>query len=154
MYLAIVLLLLFVFPVISIFVEIIGFHSSVGIVPLIGKWFVFWGVGVRLLTAGVSQIVRPEFTAKAILGMASEESLLLVNELGFGNLSIGILGVCTIVMSGWTLPAALVGGLFYGFAGFRHVFKNEKNLKETIATYSDLFIFAVLLIYFVNGIGR
>jgi hypothetical protein len=151
MYFAVVALFLFVAPVISIVIESIGFPSNTAIVPLAGKWFVFWAAGIRLLTAGISQVFRPEFTAKEILGISDESSFHIVQELGFANLSIGIMATCSIVMHNWTLPAALSGGLFYGFAGFRHIFKKEKNLKEKVATYSDLYIFAVLLAYFISA---
>ena len=42
MYLAVVVLLMGVFPVASILVEAFGLHSDAGLLVLIGKWFVFW----------------------------------------------------------------------------------------------------------------
>ena len=48
---------------------------------LIGKWFVFWAVGVRLLLAGVRQYFQPAFTAKDILGIESPDVFVLVREL-------------------------------------------------------------------------
>ena len=47
------------------------------------------------------------------------------------------------------MPAAIVGGLFYGLAGAGHVFKNERNLFENVAMYSDLFVFVILFVYVI-----
>ena len=34
-----------------------------GLMPLVGKWFVFWAVGARLFIAGIRQVIQPAFTA-------------------------------------------------------------------------------------------
>ena len=47
------------------------------------------------------------------------------------------------------MPAAIVGGLFYGLAGVGHAFKEGRNLFENVAMYSDLFVFIMLLVYVV-----
>lgn len=67
MYFIAVFLLLFLLPVLSVIAE--GLHIGAGadIMWLIGKWFVFWGRGVRLFAAGIKQTLQPEFTAKSIL---------------------------------------------------------------------------------------
>ena len=44
----------FIFPIISIFIELFIFHNVAGNILLIGKWFVFWAVGVRIFAAGLS----------------------------------------------------------------------------------------------------
>jgi hypothetical protein len=35
--------------------------------PLVGRWFVFWAVGARLLLAGLMQVARPELHIAAHL---------------------------------------------------------------------------------------
>ena len=65
--------------------------------------------------------------------------------MGFGNLSIGLLGICSIFRPGWVLPAAIVGGLYYGLAGIGHAMQTTRNAKENIAMLSDEFVFLVLL---------
>ena len=152
MYTLIVILLMFVLPIISILVEIFLFKTASGIIPLIGKWFVFWAGGIRLFTAGLRQAITPQFTAEAIFGIKSSEALIIVQELGFANLSIGTLGIATIFKSAWVMPAAIAGCLFYGFASIRHLIKKEKNYLENVATISDLFIFIVMLAYFIGTI--
>jgi hypothetical protein len=77
---------------------------------LVGKWFVLWSVGVRLLLSGLRQILQPRYTAQVILSLKSDESLILVRELGFANFAIGLVGVGTAVFPQWRPAAALGGG--------------------------------------------
>ncbi|WP_158813985.1 hypothetical protein [Methylocapsa sp. S129] len=146
MYLTIIILLMGVLPVGSILIEFALLHHSADLLFLVGKWFVFWAVGVRLLLAGARQVANPAFTAETIFDVKEKAALTIVQELGFGNLSIGLLGALTLLHSGWIVPAAIVGGLFYGLAGLQHFLKGGRNSIENIAMVSDLFIFVVLAI--------
>jgi hypothetical protein len=65
---------------------------------------------------------------------------------GFGNVSMGVLGICSVVRADWIVPAAIVGGLYYGLAGIGHISHRNKNAKEYVAMISDGFIFLVLLV--------
>jgi hypothetical protein len=148
MYYAIVACLMFIFPVASIAIDASAQaspHSVASIVPVIAKWSVFWMVGVRLLIAGLRQIVQPAFTAKTILGIQGDDALLLVRELGFGNTAFGVLGIATLLVPGWTLAGALAGGLFYGLAGINHAVQPHRNALENTAMASDLFAAVALL---------
>ena len=147
MYLAVIVLLMGVLPIASILVEFVLLHSGADLLFLIGKWFVFWSVGVRLLLAGLRQIANPEFTAETIFGVTDKAALTIVQELGFGNLAIGLLGALTLLNRQWIAPAAIVGGLFYGLAGIKHLVKGDRNATENIAMVSDLFIAVVIAIY-------
>jgi hypothetical protein len=154
LYLAIVILLMGVLPVVSILVDAIVLHSGAAPLFLIGKWFVFWSVGIRLILAGLRQIANPAFTAGTIFGIKEKAALTIVQELGFGNVSIGLLGVLSLVQPEWIVPAAVPGGLFYGLAGTRHLLKGDRNTTETIAMMSDLFMFLVLAGYLAAGLFR
>jgi len=147
MYLAVVVLLMGVFPAVSILIEFFALHSDAGLVFLIGKWFVFWAVGMRLLLAGVRQMANPAFTADTIFGIKDKAAEVIVRELGFGNFAIGVLGGLTLLNREWVVPAAIAGGLFYGLAGGLHLRKGDRNTNENIAMVSDLFIFVVLAFY-------
>jgi len=144
MYFASVLLLLLIFPLTSIAVEAIRFGHSVTDMGLIGKWFVFWAVGVRLFLAGVRQVFQPSFTAVEIFEIHEPKALAIVRELGFANLSMGLLGVCSLGHKEWLIPAAIIGGLYYGLAGLGHLPQPHKNVKEYTAMISDGFAFLVL----------
>ena len=154
MYLAIIILLMGVLPIASILVEFVLLHSSADLLFLLGKWFVFWSVGVRLLLAGLRQIANPEFTAQTIFDVKEKAALTIVQELGFGNLAIGLLGALTLLNAQWIAPAAIVGGLFYGLAGIKHLMKGDRNATENIAMVSDLFIAVVLAIYLAFALSR
>lgn len=144
MYYAVVATLMFLFPLASIAIEGAGGRAALG-AALVGKWFVFWSVGLRLLMAGVRQVLQPEYTANVILGLESSESLLLVRELGFANLALGLVGISSLPFPGWRLPVALAGGVFYGLAGANHVLQPHRNQLENVAMTSDLFVAAILL---------
>ena len=60
-------------------------------------------------------------------------------------MAVGLAGLACVVARGWSLPLALIGGIFYGFAGVNHVLHDERSQLQTIAMISDLFIAAVLL---------
>jgi uncharacterized protein DUF6790 len=144
MYVVFVVLLLLVLPAGCVAAEALWRHGAADIVLLIGKWFVFWAVGARLFIAGVRQVVQPQFTAESIFDSKDEASSAIVWEIGFANLAMGVLGLLTLVRPGWLLPAAIVGGLFYGLAGLGQAARGKRNSKEQTALVSDLLMFVLL----------
>ncbi|MBU2552230.1 MAG: hypothetical protein KKB20_27715 [Proteobacteria bacterium] len=147
MYLSIIILLMFVCPIVSIVVEAFFFRGTPGISLLIGKWLVFWAVGIRLFSAGLRQVVTPEFTAEKIFGIEGAQPLVIVQELGFANISLGLLGIVSIFNLIWISPAAIAGGLFHGLAGLRHLTRKKRNFSENWAMLSDLFIHRVAFLF-------
>lgn len=150
MYFVTVILLLLILPVVSIAANSIHSGHTASLLLLTGKWFVFWGVGIRLFIAGLRQTIQPGFTAREIFGIQDTSAFPIVREIGFANISIGILGICTILRADWTVPAAIVGGLYYGLAGTLHLAHQQKNAKENTAMISDFFIFLILLTFVVE----
>ncbi len=144
MYLAAVLLLMLVLPAASVAAEVLRAPGAADLMPLVGKWFTFWAVGVRLFLAGVMQTLHPQFTAQSVFDIRDEGALAVVREVGFGNLAMGTLGLVSLAKPGWVVLAALAGGLYYGLAGIGHVFRKTRTLKEQIALVSDLAIFVLL----------
>ena len=153
MYFVLVILLLLILPVTSVSAEAVLSRHTLSILFLIGKWFVFWAVGIRLFVAGIRQVIQPRFTAEEIFVVRDPASFAIVREVGFANLSMGLLGICSVVRFGWIVPAALVGGLYYGLAGIGHIFHRDKNAKEWLAMISDGFIFVVLLVFVLNSLS-
>jgi len=147
MYFLVVILLLGIAPAGSVFYEHSYLHSTASLIFLIGKWFTFWAVGVRLFIAGLRQTIQPRFTAQEIFKVEGEAVFPIVREIGFANLSMSTLALLSLPYPSCLLAAALVGGLYYGFAGLLHVAGHERNLKENVAMVSDLFIAVVLLGY-------
>ncbi|MBN9175825.1 MAG: hypothetical protein J0I43_00425 [Microbacterium sp.] len=111
-----------------------------------GAWWVFWGVGTRLLLAGVVQTAGKGQTSH-ILGSAesSVAETQLTRELGTANIGMGLAGLLALV-PGWALPAGLAGGVFLLLAGLMHVAKKGKNAQETLATWTDLVVGVVVVI--------
>lgn len=145
MYFLIVLLFMFVAPIGSVYLE--HLHSAAPLVVLVGKWFVFWSVGVRLLTAGLRQYFQPSFTAKQIFHVEGDGVQFVIRELGIANFCVGLIGMLSLLYPPFVLPAAIYGALFYGIAGVRHVAEKNKSANENLTTVSDLFVFAVLAGY-------
>jgi hypothetical protein len=149
LYLINVLATMLILPVLSITVE-----ATIKSIPLsielTAKYFIGWAIGVRLLIAGLRQSIRPEFTAEQIFNLRnSRDSLPFIRELGFANICMGLLGVVSFFKQEWRLPAAITGGLYFGLAGFLHVFRKAATFNELIAKISDLFIFSIALLYIV-----
>jgi hypothetical protein len=144
MYFIIVILLLFVCPLVSVAIEAFRLHVTLTSSVLIGRWWTFWAVGVRLFLAGIRQVVQPRFTAKEIFEIHDPSALPIIREIGFAKLSMGTLGICSLFRSDWVIPAAIVGSLYYGFAGLGHLPQKNKNAKEYTAMVSDLFAAGIL----------
>jgi hypothetical protein len=154
-YLLYIIAVMFVCPIISIWVEklLAKRESSFQVlIELIAKWFIFWAVGIRLLTAGFSQAVNPAFTG-SILDVP-EACFVAIKEIGFANISMGLIALMSLFLPTWRKAGGLCGGLYLGIAGFLHVSRIAEgiNVKETIAMVSDLFIFSIVVFYLLSSI--
>lgn len=137
---------------------IIEFATAGGDPVLVfGKWWVFWGVGTRLLLAGLVQVFGSGFTGK-LLGSetATVQETQLTRELGTANIAMGLAGLLALV-PGWALPAGLAGGVFLLIAGLMHLPKRGKNAQETLATWTDLLVggivVALAVVVLVRSLG-
>jgi uncharacterized membrane protein len=151
-YLTTVVLLLVVLPVACVLLEASRGASDLPV--LIGKWFVFWGIGVRLFLAGLRQMFQPAFTAATIFEISDTGAHAIVRELGFANVAMGTLGLASLADGAWLAPSALVGGLYYGLAGIGHIARQRRNVIEQTALISDLLIFALLAILLASRAFR
>lgn len=148
MYFVIVLACFVVLPVVSIIVEVIVRRrrgTSSGLLPIALRWFTFWIVGVRLFTAGISQAIQPQFTAESIFGTDDPQVLPFISELGYANIAMGTIGILSVFIRSWTAPAAVVGAVFLGLDGIRHVVEGgEFTPERTLAMVTDLLALVVL----------
>jgi len=142
-YLAVVVLTMFLAPLGSVAADG-ALHAQAPLMALVGKWFVFWGVGVRLGLAGVRQFIQPGFTARDIFHLSGDEALPLVRELGVANFAAGMVGLLSLARPSFVLPVAISAGIFYGVAGVQHVIDRPRTRNEAIAMVSDLFMAVVL----------
>lgn len=150
LYLYYVIAVMMVLPVASILLELTRTEKPRDTWETIGKWFIFWAIGVRSLTAGISQSFNPGFTA-ALLEVP-ESSFVVIRELGFANTCMGLTGVISLLASGWRRPAGFCAGLFLGIAGVLHITRIPEgiNAGEAIATVSDLAAFLVVAAYLLH----
>ena len=116
------------------------------------KWFIFSAVGLRLFFAGIKQVKNPEFTAKQIFQINGPESYPILRELGFANICFGLVALVSFFKPDWRIVSAFASGLYYGIAGIQHIFKKSSGINEKFAMWTDLLIFALLLIYFIMAI--
>lgn len=145
MYLFVILAFMAVLPVVSTLAEF-WWGGAAGLLFAAGKWFVFWAVGVRLLIAGLRQVLQPAFTARTIFGIADPAAEKLVAEIGFGNLSMGLVASLTLLFPAWLVPAGLAGGLYLALAGFKHLANGSRTRAENIAMVSDLAVAAIVAV--------
>lgn len=134
----------------SIIADVVTGNNHTELIAVIGQWFIFWAVGVRLFTAGLRQIIKPQLTSEGILGIKSKETWQLVRELGFANVSIGLVAIISLWITAWQPAAALAGGLFLLLAGIEHIPKKHRNFEENLAMVSDLAIGLLLFIYLID----
>lgn len=142
MYLLLVLLQTLILPLASSVI-----HLAVGggnPLVVFGLWWAFWGVGTRLAVAGISQLVDPGRTTRGILDIDDPGAEHVVHELGFANLSMGLIALIAPFVPGWGILGAGAGALYLGLAGFRHLAKRGKNRDETVATWTDLLVFVMV----------
>lgn len=139
MYYAMAWGLMLVLPIVSVIGEAM-MTTSPDLLWLVAKWFVFWGIGIRLLLAGIRQVMQPSFTARTIFHMESPDAEKLVTEIGFGNIAIGFVSCLSLLFPAFVVPMALCGGLFLGLAGIKHIGNSGRTPEETTALLTDLII--------------
>jgi hypothetical protein len=149
-YLAIVLGLMVILPIATFAVERLRATGTDDSWETLFRWFIFWGIGVRLLVAGVRQIVQPSFTSREIFHLSSADAEVVVRELGFANVCMGLAATATGFVPSWRPCAAFTGGLYFGIAGAMHAIKRPATPNEWVALTSDLFIFGVAAVYFAR----
>ena len=152
-YLLTLLLLMLLLPIGSICYELARTAEPQPLVYYVGKWFTFWALGVRLLSAGIRQIAKPGFTAQEIFHLQSPDAAVIVKELGFANICIGLAAVLTLALPAWRPAAAFVGGLYMGIAGFYHLAKKPAGPNEVAAMVTDLLIFGLTGWYLSASLG-
>ncbi|QLL05280.1 hypothetical protein [Mycobacterium vicinigordonae] len=142
MYIIVVLLQTLILPAVSGGIDLAISGGNPAIV--FGLCWAFWGVGTRLFVAGVSQLVNPTRTAQGILGVNDPGAELVVHELGYANLSMGLVAMFSAFAGRWWPLGASAGAVYLGLAGLRHVARRGKNRDENVATWTDLLVFLVV----------
>lgn len=148
-----VIVFFLVFPVTAIIFEVFFFQTIGTYREVALKWFVFSGVGLRLGSAGIKQIVQPKFTAKEIFKLEDDAVYPLVRELGFTNICFAVIAIISLFVPSFRIPAAIAGGLYFGLAGLQHIRNRSAGNEEIFAMTSDFFIFIVLFSCIFMSLG-
>jgi hypothetical protein len=151
-YIFVVSMLTFVLPIICSEGQILINKDIFFSLELVGKWFIFSAVGLRLFIAGLKQTTDPAFTAKEIFHIDNPDGFPIVRELGFANLCFGLIGIVSLFLPQWRVVSAFGSGLYYGIAGLQHFFKKPIGTNEKFALATDIIISLLLLVYFVKMI--
>ena len=140
--------LLLILPVVSFIAES-SFEKEPMTASLFIKWFIFWAAGIRLFTAGLKQASNPEFTATKIFRLLKPETYVVIRELGFANISLGVMGILSLLNDSWRMLAAISCGIFFGLAALQHSLRETFGDNELIATLYDAIVCIVLMLYLV-----
>jgi hypothetical protein len=142
-----VCLFFLILPFTAILLE--EYNNEEPFITIAFKWFVFSGIGLRLGSAGLKQVIQPHFTVKEIFNSDCDAAAPIVRELGFANICFGVIALISLFEPTFRIPAAIAGGLYFGLAGMLHVFKQKDSENEMFAMISDFFIFLILLILLI-----
>ncbi|MWB97493.1 hypothetical protein [Agromyces seonyuensis] len=146
MYAFVVLAQTLLLPVGCTAIEWLGGNGD--LLPIFGKWLLFWGIGTRLLLAGFTQVLDPARTLQ-LLRVHESTADVLVRELGFANLGIGLVAAVSAFVPGWIVPGAGAGVVFLAAAGIGHLGRAERSGRETLAMWTDLWVAAAMLVVIV-----
>ena len=141
-----------ILPAISILIELGFIQQNTNLISLIGKWFIFYAIGCRLLTAGLRQAIKPAFTAGTIFNIKDKESFVIIRELGYANICTGLTAIISLMIPQWRIVIAFSGGLFLGLAGLLHIVRKPDNSNELIPLFSNMFILLIMVVYLINYI--
>lgn len=147
-----IILFFIAIPITASILDYYFFESSDRLEVIAFKWFVFSGVGLRLFSAGLKQVMQPQFTAQEIFNITDKKAIPIVKELGFANICFGTIALLSLVSSSFRVPATIAGGLYFGLAGLMHILKKKDSKEEMFAMISDLFIFVILAILLILSI--
>lgn len=153
LYLSSVLLFMLILPIVFILkdAKISTVTDDNNLTEVTGKWFLFWGIGLRLFTAGIRQVTKPSFTAQEIFHINDVSVNPIVKELGFANICLSLIAIISLFIPSWRPAAAFAGGLYFGQAGIFHIIKKPVTSNEKIAMISDIFIAVVMAVYLLNS---
>ncbi|GAA5032489.1 DUF6790 family protein [Microbacterium fluvii] len=123
-------------------------------IAIYGMWWAFWGVGTRLLVAGITQLVKPDITS-GIMGESAPSAAerTVTRELAQANIAFGAVGLLALI-PGWWPIAGLAGGVYLGLAYLGHLRNRSRNAMETFAMWTDLIVAVIVIAAGVVGLAQ
>lgn len=86
-------------------------------------WFLGFGIGVGSIFSGLAQIISPEMVVQSV-GWPNTPFL---REVGFANISYGILGIISIKYHSFWAPTIIAYAVFMWGAAISHIY----NIQQT-----------------------
>lgn len=124
-------------------------HKKCYSIEILCKWFLFWIVGVRGLTAGAMQFMNPSYTMSLL--QLGEESRIAIMELGAAQFGIGILGVLSLFKEKYRSSVAISYGCFMVGAIYIHISRfTIASADEIMSLIGDLLFLVIALLYLVH----
>ena len=118
--------------------------------PMYWKWFIFWGMGIRLFFKGVKLASTPQSTSLNLSSFKTRESYLLLLELGFANMALGSMGILSVINDQWRLIAAIAGAIYFGLADMLRLLRKPGNRHELVALLYNVLVFTGLVGYLIS----
>jgi hypothetical protein len=101
------------------------------------KWFIFWGLGIRLFFKGIRLASTPQ-------------SHLTLLELGFANMALGAMGILSLINDQWRLIAAIAGAIYFGLTDMLRLLKKTNSRHERVALVYNILVFLGLVAFMVS----
>lgn len=138
-----IILIMVVMPAICIVIELLRSKSGLSLNVVI-KWILFWTVGIRSLSAGLVQLIHPQYTAETIFHLTGNEFYIFIRELGVANTAIGLSAIISFKMINWRVPVAFISFIFNLFLSINHIVNFQAGLNEAVSLGADLFVVVAL----------
>lgn len=129
-----------VLPLVSAAVEYHFTKTGMSAV-LVGKWFIFWTVGIRFLVAGFTQVIRQ---GRGALILQGDTTGGFGKVLGLVKMLLAGMAFLCVMKDSWSLLAAITVGVYVGLAGFQHDFKKPNTAEGWISMVYDMIVFTVI----------
>lgn len=124
---------------------------QIGIV--IFAWILFWSVGIRSVSAGLVQLVYPQYTAQTIFELSTgTEFYIFIRELGVANFAIGVTAIVSVWIKNWRIPAAFISLIFNTFLSINHILHFQAGGNELASLAADLFVVVMLSYFLIKNI--
>lgn len=118
---------------------------------IIVKWVLFWSVGIRSLSAGLVQLIHPQYTAQAIFELSTgQEFYIFIRELGVANIAIGLTAIISVKNISWRIPASFISLIFNLFLSVNHILHFQAGANEFASLGGDLFIVIILSAFLIK----
>jgi hypothetical protein len=144
MYVSVALLFTVALPLVLASVD--GARPDAAFLDRLGKWEPCSAARGR-----GGQAVQPAVAAGRIFGLSGSGAWVVVRELGFANLALGLIDLASGFHAPWRAPAAPAGCVVHGLAGINPLLRTRPNRLEDIPRATDFAAFGVLAAFKAGG---